>query len=376
MKRSLTDTRVFGFCDSASRYFALDPSDFDYFQACDDSVLLCNDEDHDLTSLGVLHQSLPSRFQNVDLYSFAKFVNKQTLKPNTCFDFSDWSELLAFLGAKPKFNEKLKSLVSVSNCRHAILSAFRTANILANAGQQAKIPISDDNADFFVAHNMEVLFSEERDPSVKLYIPDEIVQMLDPKVMILASYKVVAKTRCKANWNVLDFVTGTNNTDTLLQVCAILISHNYIITRENHALTKLCAIAPADSPDFDNVYMETVRNLKYEFAFYIPCHQVCLVSPTKLMLSAQAKYQWTHGIQFQKDMKLMLGFIVDGLMIDYKEVWNASEIEEAKYFYPMQHAGLSRVANVAQLKLQGYAETDVFAVQKSDNDASDSSDSD
>ncbi len=252
------------------KYFSVDPSDFEYFEACDDSVLLCHTNDHNLTGSGVLHQSLPARFQNVNLHTFAKFVNRQTLKPNTCFDFSDWFELLAFLGAKPKFNEKLKSLVGVSTCCHAILSAFRVANIMASTPQQAEIAVRDENADFFVAHNMEVVFSEDRDPSLKLYIPDEIVQMLDAQVMILASYKVVAKTRCKANWNILDFVTGTGSVNTLLKVCAILIRHNYIITREKNFPTRLSAIAPADSPDFDNVYMGPFRDIKCKISSFIP----------------------------------------------------------------------------------------------------------
>jgi hypothetical protein len=189
MKRRFRDTRLHGFCKDAESYYVVETCQFEYFNACDDSVLLCN-KVHEMTpeasssrylasgqyldfkAVRFIHQQLPAQFNDVNLHDFCKFLQGNTLNPDVEIDFKSWRDLLDFLHASKKFGSELAQLAESCTHPNSILSAFRVLGVLCkDATRQASIPRVEDNCDFFTANNMKVEILKPRDTNINLFIP-------------------------------------------------------------------------------------------------------------------------------------------------------------------------------------------------------------
>jgi hypothetical protein len=245
-------------------------------------------------SSGIIHQQLPQQFANVNLATFCKFLSKKALDPQTEVSFEDWRDLLAFLHASPKFSKMLGDLAQVCILPSSILSAFRALKVLCtDASRRASIPRVDANIDFFVAHDMYVEIAKPRDKSLNLYMPEEVLGLLNREYMVLVGSKVVATKRCSRDWHSLTCLEYYPKIDAkVARVCEVLVRHGYLMMRDGNRT--LCGIAPNQ---YDNVAFHHSKNkISLSMSTYDIPHQVCLVSQTEMLCSAQSIYQHQNGI--------------------------------------------------------------------------------
>jgi hypothetical protein len=199
-----------------------------------------------------IHQQLPVCFKDIKLQDFASFAQERVVDSSLGINFHDWVELLAYLHASPKFTVKVRELALTCTSPLSVVTAWSTLGIVCEDNDVlTTIPLLDENVDFFVAHKYSAVITKQRDPNVKLYIPEEVIEMLNPAYMMLSTSKVVATQHVPADFHALECLkTYANIGEIIHRVCEALLRHNYIIVR--NAKWLLVGIAPEG---YDNVIL-------------------------------------------------------------------------------------------------------------------------
>ncbi len=128
---------------------------------------------------------------------------------------------------------------------------------------------------------MTVEILKPRDTNINLFIPEEVLQLLHPNYMVLIGSKLVATKRCR---HMLSCHKSHPDTEAAVKkICEVLVGAGYVIVRKPNWNNALCAIAPEK---YDSVYFQTTS--KIGLSELETPHQVCLISATQLLCSAQS----------------------------------------------------------------------------------------
>ena len=275
----LRKRKYFGFCfDNPRQEVPIDETMFEYFQSCDESVVLCDTKhevlldttiQHPACVEAVIHQPLPSQFQDVKWPDFIRFLKNQ--KPtNKCIDFEKWSQLLAYLGKDCIVLENYVQ-VYLEDLDHYEAFRFFGKKLISSKDRMLKSP---------------------RPAYVPL--PEEVIELLDPKHTIAFGLSLVGKPssldRCISIW----FFNTEHKMLRVNSFCDVLIRNGYEMRRtEKNKLVGLHSRFKSVSLHASNCM--TLEEEMFKCS-YIEC-QINLVSADEIWYSACFLQQFVNGIE-------------------------------------------------------------------------------
>ncbi len=357
MKRKCVQDLRFGFCDTEDGFYEIDAPDCDYFKALDTSLILCNREHAQRDChAAFLHQTVPDCFAQINLPEFSQLFRFVGISIKQDFDFADWNKLLDFLHAAPGFKKRLHKWAETLNLGQLnIVSAFREFGITCTEAHWSRVPATDENVDFFVGNNANVLItSVARHP---IYVPSPLLDVLKLDQLWLSTIKLVAPSRCSGDVYMLSFRTIAQ----LEVIYAILVNCGYMIGVRNG--DQVYAVAPHKTL-YDNIEIQQrFDDTKSQVLGYCVPDQVCLVSPSTLLYSANAKHEWTYG--FKDDQAVEIGDVAlaqrykfpltPEFQVRAQMLYSTSKLDQWLCEYPRQlcECGApARVENIGFLRQQ------------------------
>jgi hypothetical protein len=121
-----------------------------------------------------------------------RFVNGRQLKKGADPDFQLWHALLAFLGCKYRDLEQFAAKLPFGPI--AALTAWKQFGLVSTFKDIChKVEHSDENAEFFHAHDMNVVIRKPL--TQKVYVPTDILEVLNPKQIIMRDSELMYPKR-------------------------------------------------------------------------------------------------------------------------------------------------------------------------------------
>ncbi len=345
----------FGICDaSADSFFPIDAQQCAYFEALDQSTILCNAYHVSKHPAEILHQRLPACFDSLHVPTFCKFMQNIEMKdaiPD--IDFVQWDSLLDFLHAAPEVRDRLK-LFAKDAARFgpiSILSAWQQFKVVCDSNIHfEKIRRVDANVDFFVAHDENPWIRSDR--PISLYVPPSILNFLGNENAYLFGSKLVSKTRCHYD----PYILRIANQERMLSIRNALADAGYLFVCKDQQIQ---AIAPPNS-EFDNIVLRRGFFTRTFMNQFNECEHVHL---TKILhYKVLAKHAWTKGVEVKVvSVDSVLKFIDAECLFSKKtqkdmqdKKWTPEDLEKQRHSYPRQHPELSQLANIGILESQGF----------------------
>ncbi len=366
-KRKFTNitAKEVGFCWD-QHFLPVRYQEFDYFDACDASIVLCNQTHKSIP--GFIHQLIPAQFLDVDMTNFVRFVNRRVLKRDADPNFELWSSLLSFLGYK---YQTLKQFATGTFGPIAALTAWKRFGLIQNDKEVCrKVEHCDENADFFHAHNVNVVIQKPLTQHV--YVPTEILELLSPEQIIMRDSELIYNKRCQYYFKAITFLNTTEFAHNVQKVCEILAQNGYILVRSRGNKDIIGVADP--SSKLNSVYLDGSIYTDYkQHVVRDEFMRVYVLSPTDMCYSSNTKFDSEHGFSISgKDpthLRTISLWIANGLKLskdaqEFAAQYTQAELEQEVYKCPISNPNLPRAGNLRQLKMCGYEETTDWNLEK------------
>jgi hypothetical protein len=314
-----------------------------------------------------IHQPLPEVFKDLDIIAFCKFLVCEELTDSSPdIDFAEWDRLLAFLQAKPSITERLKKFAESASGLgpQAVVSAWKHLNIMCqDRSGLCRVPKIDANVAFFAAHNYDVIIDVLANSTV--FVPTGVLDLLHIDHAVLCTSKLVAPKRLKYDVYMLLFLSN----ERVVLIGQVLEQCGYLLMSKHD---EIFAFAPANS-DYDNLVFGIITSEWRPWLFNLQnCEQVYMSSPKNLHYSAQAKHEWTTGIDITNELPLdqvvpLLDAqypITNKLVKKIHATYTDADFDKHRSDYPHQLAELCFEENVQQLKAKGFTHIALLDIWK------------
>lgn len=355
MKRKLSTSKIYGFCEGDSEtYYLVKPSKFQFFENCDESIVLCSNPECKFKSDGVIHPFIPKPLQSIKMSNFVRFINdKNSLQD---IDFKIWKLLLDFLGAKPIYSIMLQQYCfkfesSVSNW----LSAWQAFGIVCPKQEVInKVPKIIDNIDFFMSHDRkELLIPMELDITKSLFFPNELLELLDVNHTVIQTSCFMKNYKFRVD-DAIQVLFLNDDFHQLSHVCKILTKYKYIIMEKDDEI-----VAFPPSGLYSMVYLTKWKcNLQgiMEGGIHF---ESCIISLNQTMTSVQTYHTWLKGVDF-KELQGVSSFWIQHMLeigVNIRDCPQDQIVKSQKFFTRKrlrQNADLSELENQLIFEHAGY----------------------